>query len=66
MKHEVKYIGQLKIGDKFSFPKDYNKRIVSTILSKRGYITNYIRLGKGMKSFRYYKEVFLISEAERN
>lgn len=54
------FIGKLNEGDKFCFPKDYSKRIVSVIRSKRGYITTYMRNGILKKSFRYYQEVIAL------
>ena len=64
MKHgdKVNFMN-LKIGDRFAFPKDYNKRIVSTVIKKHGYITTYIRKQRKCKSFHCYTEVIFINEA---
>jgi hypothetical protein len=60
MDHKITYIGKLNKGDKFCLMKDYQKRIVSIVHSKRGYITYFTRKGIVKRTFRYYKEVIAL------
>lgn len=59
------FIGELDIGDRFSFPKDRFNRIISKVVNKRGYITTYHRDGKERKSFKYHTVVIFLNEEEK-